>query len=73
MADAMAQPNEEAANHHIAVTPRGQDTGPSRAAATTLAVAARQGGGATVLMPSMAETKFSRRVGMTGTEPGSAG
>ena len=45
MAEAVAQPNEEAANHHAAAAPKGQDTGSSQAVATTLDVAARQGGG----------------------------
>lgn len=45
MADeAAVQPNEEAANHHAAVAPKGQDTG-GQPTAATLDQAARQGGG----------------------------
>ena len=45
MADVVVHSNQEAANHHTAVTPKGQDTGPSQAVVTTLDEAARQGGG----------------------------
>lgn len=44
MPEAMAQPDEEAANHHDAVTAKGQDTG-AQAVPTSLDAAARLGGG----------------------------
>ncbi len=44
MADATAQPDEEAANHHDAVTAKGQDT-EGTTVPITLGAAARQGGG----------------------------
>ena len=45
MPDAMAQPNEEAPNHHDAVTVKGQDGSGTQPLAITLDAAAQLGGG----------------------------